>query len=548
MSVSSLLDRYGRDWVSFGDREPIATDRTDRTDRTEAPTTRETPMFVPISTEGTASVGTTATTSVAQWSVSPEVSSTVKHHPMVGISPFDLQLNLGTCDDASERYVRPESTALPFRLNEWSVENVAQWVASTPLPAEVQHVLRSNAINGPVLESLTEMDLVAMGIDKFGWRRQLLLSRQDLFLQLEARRRPPEWAEMYERSTACTPLDSPRGLSNPPRGHGTVSGPSSVSVQTHRNPLPAAIASDSTQCGSDQMVNLFGAQVLSQGCDGAGPLPHTLPNSQSPGTSHVSPAFGAERVFIRPPQHSSNSRTTRSPSPGVPLSSHGLSPKACVPQHMLAAGSRRARSPFGVAVTPHTPAPGMAWLGPPVSPASPQLLLHQVKPPTSSSLTTQPRVVCQGRPAWGHLSVPHRRSPSPPHVATVVVQPPRAVSPSRVARPKSPTGLRTASPAVLRRVASPAGIRSLSPPMDSTLPAAPAWLSWPPRPAVPGGSVGPSGGSVARPWRCNSTNCMATVASVASTTKLVGVGSLSACPSQADGFAVNFTDSRPRAN
>ena len=67
------------------------------------------------------------------------------------------------------------------RLSDWTVDHVANWAASaTPLPLEAAELLRDNDINGQVLQSLTEGDLVGMGMQKFGWRRQLLLSREAL--------------------------------------------------------------------------------------------------------------------------------------------------------------------------------------------------------------------------------------------------------------------------------------------------------------------------------------------------------------------------------
>merc|ERR1719149_140528 len=80
----------------------------------------------------------------------------------------------------------------PSRLAEWTVDHVCSWVLSTPVDPEVATRLRENAINGQVLESLTESDLLAMGITKFGWRRQLLISRQELVARLEDRLKPPD--------------------------------------------------------------------------------------------------------------------------------------------------------------------------------------------------------------------------------------------------------------------------------------------------------------------------------------------------------------------
>jgi len=65
------------------------------------------------------------------------------------------------------------------------VEQVASWAALTNLPREVAELLQKEAINGKVLESLTEQDLLAMGIEKFGWRRELLLCLHKLREELE---------------------------------------------------------------------------------------------------------------------------------------------------------------------------------------------------------------------------------------------------------------------------------------------------------------------------------------------------------------------------
>lgn len=88
----------------------------------------------------------------------------------------------------------------PMRLNEWTVEQVVRWVSTIPLAPEVENILLDNAINGAVLESLSEQDLLAMGIEKFGWRRQLLLSRRGLQQHLEEARthRPSDETEHYE--------------------------------------------------------------------------------------------------------------------------------------------------------------------------------------------------------------------------------------------------------------------------------------------------------------------------------------------------------------
>ena len=58
-------------------------------------------------------------------------------------------------------------------------------------PVDVAERLRREAVNGLVLGSLTERDLEAMGVAKFGWRRQLVLLAG--CLKARARRAPPRW-------------------------------------------------------------------------------------------------------------------------------------------------------------------------------------------------------------------------------------------------------------------------------------------------------------------------------------------------------------------
>merc|ERR1711920_876279 len=137
------------------------------------------------------------------------------------------------------------------------------------------------------------------GIEKVGWRRQLLLSRADLLQQLEVRRRPPEWAEIYELSTVCTPMDSPRGSSNPPRVASLTSAPGSVSVQSHLA-FPAETVSSGILSPS-QPPQYTGVPRRPPTPYGAGPLPQSLPRGPSPGSSGPRIAAASqERVLVRP--------------------------------------------------------------------------------------------------------------------------------------------------------------------------------------------------------------------------------------------------------
>lgn len=65
-------------------------------------------------------------------------------------------------------------------VSAWTVDDVNAWVSSTPLPLEAAGLLQEHAITGQVLESLCDQDLITMGLHKFGWRRQLLLSLREL--------------------------------------------------------------------------------------------------------------------------------------------------------------------------------------------------------------------------------------------------------------------------------------------------------------------------------------------------------------------------------
>jgi len=109
-----------------------------------------------------------------------------------------MTVSLARCSRASAK--RRCRSLMP--LSEWSVEEVASWAALTPLPLEVATMLRESAINGQVLESLTEEDMQSIGLDKFGWRRQLFLNRRELCQQMQQ-----EESDMDEADTS-TPLST----------------------------------------------------------------------------------------------------------------------------------------------------------------------------------------------------------------------------------------------------------------------------------------------------------------------------------------------------
>lgn len=66
-------------------------------------------------------------------------------------------------------------------LATWSVKDVCAWATTLPcLPGEVASVFKREAVNGLVLSTFTEVDLMLLGISKFGWRRHLILQIQQL--------------------------------------------------------------------------------------------------------------------------------------------------------------------------------------------------------------------------------------------------------------------------------------------------------------------------------------------------------------------------------
>eukprot|EP00930_Biecheleria_cincta_P034688 TRINITY_DN23941_c0_g1_i1.p1 TRINITY_DN23941_c0_g1~~TRINITY_DN23941_c0_g1_i1.p1 ORF type:complete len:536 (-),score=60.90 TRINITY_DN23941_c0_g1_i1:76-1641(-) len=83
-----------------------------------------------------------------------------------------------TASDTAPPVQQPSDRPPPSRVCDWTVEDVVSWASSTTMALEVASWFRKHEISGAVLQSLTEADLLAMGMEPFGRRRQLLLSRQ----------------------------------------------------------------------------------------------------------------------------------------------------------------------------------------------------------------------------------------------------------------------------------------------------------------------------------------------------------------------------------
>lgn len=114
--------------------------------------------------------------------------------------------------------------ARPERLCDWTVEDVVSWSLTTTMAPQAAAWIRNNEISGIVLQSLTEADLLAMGMEPFGRRRQLLLCRQDLLDEAvtEPKARSPNrrsqcsiTSSTFDRSCTSSRTASPKGKLTP---------------------------------------------------------------------------------------------------------------------------------------------------------------------------------------------------------------------------------------------------------------------------------------------------------------------------------------------
>lgn len=195
---SSLCERYGRDWVDVenGGSERKAFPHTAVSTPDNSVVASPGP---PMSTRG----GT------AEEQSEPAVAAT----------------------SSAPALASPRSTLrrLPARLLEWSAGDVADWASSTTLAPEVVQCLRDNAVNGIVLESISEADLKTMGLPKLASWLALRSQRSDLLVALRGRQptEQPAWARSRVMTGSVTVSIGEQASPAPVRGvlHRTASVP-----------------------------------------------------------------------------------------------------------------------------------------------------------------------------------------------------------------------------------------------------------------------------------------------------------------------------------
>lgn len=105
---------------------------------------------------------------------------------------------------------------LPVRLSDWTAEDVALWASSSSLPREIVDCLRQHAINGDVLETLTDADLKTMGLRKLASWLALRSQRSELLQILKGTH------TIVGLPLSATPLGSPM-TSRPQSNAGSIS-------------------------------------------------------------------------------------------------------------------------------------------------------------------------------------------------------------------------------------------------------------------------------------------------------------------------------------
>lgn len=358
MSASSIAYHYGRDWVSFEQAVPtdsgsVASAETHLRFEAHQPVH----SVVPIDTGGVAALQALPQTfQVGELCETESVESrrSTAVVPREGPSTFTTPLRSET-SIGSLYSVCPPGVSLPRgcmesdipRLQAWTTEKVARWVATVPVGGGVDDVFREHEVNGAVLESLTEQDLLTMGIVKFGWRRQLLLSRQELVDSLEEAHgaRAAEITKLDTISSASTiggdaSFSSPRSrpfmgiLQHQGSAQGLAAQASKLDreMRRSRNSGGAGAVSSSGsgsgagsgECLERQQQSPPQPQPPPQPHNGAGPLPPTFPFQQgimSEGTPSrdLSPRMSVTRLHP----------ISQTPLQGTPQRSRGrLSPPA----------------------------------------------------------------------------------------------------------------------------------------------------------------------------------------------------------------------------
>uniref|UniRef100_A0A7S1B0N5 SAM domain-containing protein n=1 Tax=Noctiluca scintillans TaxID=2966 RepID=A0A7S1B0N5_NOCSC len=143
------------------DQDPVGgwTPRNPRVPALETPTVQSGAKCVESPHSGSSTQGYPSTGSTSQWSDSDPSGDGYE-----------------VCAEAS--FDNGAATRTP--LQRWSVEEVCSWCASRSLPPEITDILRCEEVNGFVLSTITEQDLRELRVDKFGWRRQLMLEVKNI--------------------------------------------------------------------------------------------------------------------------------------------------------------------------------------------------------------------------------------------------------------------------------------------------------------------------------------------------------------------------------